>query len=104
MSSHDENTGQAQRNLHALRIHLPSEAELDNILNSNTSWWPLYRDFLGLVWKGCDTMHSFATHALKSSDPTVTALLLVCIAISTGDQRSYIPRVEQLLVNHDQYA
>lgn len=97
-------TESSEHVLHALRSYLPSKADMDEILRFNTSWWPLYRDSLGLVWTGCDTLQSFASHALMSCEPTVTALLLVCLAISTGNQRTYLPPVEQLILNHDQYA
>ncbi|KAI5359561.1 hypothetical protein Slin14017_G104630 [Septoria linicola] len=104
LSDRQHKSSRYQQAIRALRSHLPAPEELVEIVENDTSWWTLYRDALGLVWTGYDTMRSFALHVSDDADPSVVALLLVCLAISTGDQRRYLPPVEEHIVNYDEYA
>lgn len=123
-ASQDERTGKALDNqqqgscnlghdspehLDAIRelcSHLPSEAELNDILDNHSSWWSLYRDTLGLVWgdEECQSLRMFAKHALSTRHPSLLGILLTSLAISTGNLQKYLPVVERRIVGIDEYA
>ncbi|EME83161.1 uncharacterized protein MYCFIDRAFT_174639 [Pseudocercospora fijiensis CIRAD86] len=89
----------------ALRACIPSEKEMETIFNQYSSWWPLYRDTLGLLWgKAYDSLRSFAGEILRAPSPSALALLLVSFAIGTGDRQRFLPVVEKTVVNDDEYA
>lgn len=85
---------------------LPTKHEFDDILDNKSSWWPLYRDTLGLVWgeEECESLRAFAVQALKAKHPSLIGILLTSLAISTGDLQKYLPAVERRIVNVDEYA
>lgn len=85
---------------------LPPKAEFDDILDNQSSWWPLYRGTLGLVWgeEECESLRAFALQGLKAKHPSLLGILLTSLAISTGDLQRYLPAVERRIVNVDEYA
>ena len=88
----------------ALREYVPSRDELEDIIDKDASWWQLYRDALGLIWADAPDMRTVVSRIMADDDPSAMALLLVCLALSTGDYQRYLPPVEEHVVNCDQYA
>lgn len=86
--------------------YLPTEAELNDIFDNHSSWWPLYRETLGLVWgdEAGTSLRLFAMQALTARHPSLLGILLTSLAISTGDLQRYLPAVERRIVNVDEYA
>ncbi|KXT08325.1 hypothetical protein AC579_924 [Pseudocercospora musae] len=89
----------------ALLACVPSEKEMETIFNQYSSWWPLYRDTLGLLWgKAYDSLRAFAGEVLRGPSPPELALLLASFAIGTGDRQRFLPIVENTVLNDDEYA
>ncbi|KAK6423831.1 hypothetical protein LTR81_003557 [Elasticomyces elasticus] len=92
--------------LHDMAIALPSEVEMGIIFETRSSWWPLWRKSLDLVWGSAETttLKSFATHAIAEADPCLLAILLVAFATATGDRKRFLSPVETHIVNNDELA
>ncbi|KAK5747258.1 hypothetical protein LTR17_000393 [Elasticomyces elasticus] len=82
--------------LHDMAITLPSQVEMGTIFETRSSWWPLWRKSLDLVWGSTETttLKSFATHAIAEADPCLLAILLVAFATATGDRKRFLSPVE----------
>lgn len=85
---------------------LPPQSEMSALFDDKSSWWPLWRESLGLVWGGTDstTLRMFAAQALTDGHPCLLGILLVALAISTGDLRTYLLPVERRILNDDELA
>ena len=79
---------------------------MEDIFVNRSSWWPLWRTNLDLVWGSAetDTLRSFAALALSGLEPTLLAILLVAFATATGDRRRFLPPVELHVVHNDELA
>ncbi|KAK5683326.1 hypothetical protein LTS10_004857 [Elasticomyces elasticus] len=79
-----------------MAIALPSQVEMGIIFETRSSWWPLWRKSLDLVWGSTETttLKSFATHAIAEADPCLLAILLVAFATATGDRKRFLSPVE----------
>ncbi|KAK3648242.1 hypothetical protein LTR56_007655 [Elasticomyces elasticus] len=82
--------------LHDMAVALPPQVEMGIIFETRSSWWPLWRKSLDLVWGSAETttLKSFATHAIAEADPCLLAILLVAFATATGDRKRFLSPVE----------
>lgn len=109
LDSTDQSTSvspERENTVRDLCASLPPKHEFDDILDNKSSWWPLYRETLGLVWgeEECESLRAFAVQGLKAKHPSLIGILLTSLAISTGDLQKYLPAVERRIVNVDEYA
>jgi hypothetical protein len=85
---------------------LPSKDEMQEMLSTKSSWWPLWRDSLGLKWGGenAQTLAQFAALALSEREPRLIGILLIAFAICSGDLGRYVPPVETRIMYNEHLA
>lgn len=85
---------------------LPSQDDLEDIIEKHASWWQLYQKNEGLVLGdvGRGSYRDFATQSLTAAHPSVLGLLLVTFAIGTGNYAKYLTPVERWIVHDDKLA
>ena len=87
-----------------LRELLPAANEMK--FNPHSLCWLWYREVVTSTWlkSGYTSLHDLTTVALESRDPCMLGLVLLSMAVSTGDTLRFAPLIEKYIINDDELA
>ncbi|KAF2456743.1 hypothetical protein BDY21DRAFT_345984 [Lineolata rhizophorae] len=95
-----------ERTRKVLMQHLPKRDRMYQIMNQNQEWWITWRHKCSGTWKNDESLPSFADRALRSENPVLIGILLICIGISaeTNILDKYLALVDHHITSVDEFA